>query len=333
MKFIQKDLFLYYVFASPATLVGIFFSVSLLTNRSSVIYSFEVPLIGVAVATALEFFILGLISFSLIRRKVSILSILPILSFFLYMAGYGMQVRVPPLTVALTMSVVLISTFCALASFKYSRASMLSKQGKVILRRDGPAGYAILNHMLDYVFPVTLVVLLAVTVAWLMGIIRQGLTKIPGPLSSLGAEYISTNIGQATFGVIILGAVLWISKQFVEPILLNYSLSKSQALDLLLSEDDMYQKMRSKKELKLVSLRGWVLLSLFTLALAIGVTVYLGGLEYTVSSLRSIFAGSSTTTNFDKLIHDDFNSIGDSITRFVIQGENLIRILFRILFG
>jgi hypothetical protein len=329
----QRELLLYYVFASPAVLVGVFFSVSLLANRSSIVHGLQIPYLDIPIATTLEFFVLGLIFYSLIKRKVSVLSVLPIVSFYLYMVGYGQQLRISPLASGITTSAVLVSTFCALASFNYSRAVEVSKGMKPILHSEGPRGFLILNSLLDFAFPIAFAVLLILAVVWLTGIFKEGFTEIPGPLSSLLIQYSSTNIGQATFGLVILGSILWIAKQLVEPILLNYSLLPSQAISLLISEEETFAKISIARELKITSLRGWFILSVAMLFVIIGTATYFSGFSYVTRNLISLFTGNPIIQNFDRLVYNGINSIADNLSNFVLQGENLIRVIFRILFG
>ena len=329
----QKEILLYYAFASPAVLVGVFFSLSLLTNGSSISHELQIPLLGIPIATALELVALGFGFFSLIKRNILILSILPVISFFLYMAGYGEQLRVSPLPVGLVNSIVFVSTLSALASFRYSRAAELSRRGRPILQASGPIGYTILNHVLDFVFPLLIVIFLTLTIIWSLSALKEVFNKIPGPLSSIAVEYLSTSIGQATFGVLVFGSIMWIIKQFIEPFLLNYSLLPNQALALLLSEEEGYHKLINAKELKIKGSRGWLILSVSLFVITYGLILYFNGPEYLTNTLNSTFGRTPIVQGFDRFVYDGFNSIADRLTGFVLQGENLIRIILKMLFG
>jgi hypothetical protein len=249
------------------------------------------------------------------------------------MAGYGEQLRVSPLPVGLVNSIVFVSTLSALASFRYSRAAELSRRGRPILQASGPIGYTILNHVLDFVFPLLIVIFLTLTIIWSLSALKEVFNKIPGPLSSIAVEYLSTSIGQATFGVLVFGSIMWIIKQFIEPFLLNYSLLPNQALALLLSEEEGYHKLINAKELKIKGSRGWLILSVSLFVITYGLILYFNGPEYLTNTLNSTFGRTPIVQGFDRFVYDGFNSIADRLTGFVLQGENLIRIILKMLFG
>lgn len=330
---VRKNLIYYYLLNAPAVLTGIAFTILLLTNKSSTIYSYAIPMLGLQLPTLIEIAVLSLIIYSLFKAKISILLTLIVISFFFFMVNYGETINQSTITIVEITIIVILSLFCSLASFNFSRSEKLLKGKEPITKSSGPFGYTLFNIVLDFAFPPFCILLIAFLTIVIVNTLKRDLSLIPGAISSIGPEYLSTSIGQATVALVVLGSVLWIIKQTIEPIILNYTLNSAQAEAMLFSEEDMLRKIKQAKELKVSGIRGWFILASGLLIALITTSLFFVGKSYLLRELNSIIFRKAQDTQLDRILYNGLDGISSELTRIVLQGENLVKIIFRILFG
>jgi len=335
-KYASREAIIYYALSLPAIALQLFFSSSVAANPGQ--FSPQLASFGVGITELVQLLpwvLLALSILAVVRFRPSALVTLLTASFFLAAAALG-ESGFSGTALGLTgsVSLVILATFMALIGFNYARAAKLLGGRPALVEGQGPLGYQLLSTSLELVLPLLAAVALAVAVSAIVTTLTLQTKLLPEPLSTLSSLYLESRFGLVFVSIGVAGALIWAMRQVLEPIIMYFTLTYEDAVKMALNEvEDIAKKLRRQARVRPAAGWGWLSVSIVCVVSVSFLSLFVVSPQGLWDNLLSIFglhgvqsggAGDLETTarNFVRII--------DS---YVVQGQDIIRQIIRLLWG
>jgi len=237
-RYASRDAAVFYALVLPAVVAGLVFSVAIASTPGDLVS--QTASYGAAVgvlASLLPLFVLAVSAYAVFSFRPSLLVALLIATFFVGVSvANGISLLGVQLDLGATVVLVIAATFLALAGFNYARGLKLLAGGRPDITASGPLGYNAFGVALESAFPLAVALGLVVLVEAVVKGFQAQASLLPQPLSSLASLYLQTRIGIVFTTLFVAGAAIWVMREFLEPVILHFTLSPSDARKELLSE-------------------------------------------------------------------------------------------------
>jgi len=237
----SRQALIYFMLSAPALVLEFVFATGLILNLGGVVASVGgdlALLVGIV-----PWAVLIVAIFAFLRFRPSLLVATLAFSFFLYavtasqtgilgtQGGFG-----------LSAGLVAVGVFCALIGFSYSRGASLRAGRDLRVESQGPIGFQVLGTSLDFGMPLFITLGVIVLVSAIVGAANSEVHVLPEPLSTISSLYLSTRMGLASVVILVAGLAIWTTREFLEPVILYYTLTYDEAVDQALGEVDDVRK-------------------------------------------------------------------------------------------
>jgi len=227
------------------------------------------------------------------------------------------------------------ATFLALAGFNYARGIKLLAGRRPNVTSSGPLGYNALGVALESVFPLAAALALVVLVETVVGDLGVQAARLPAPLSALASLYLQSRIGLVFTTLFVAGATIWVMRQFLEPVILHFTLNASDAKKELLSEIEPTTKtVRKIARYRPSGGLGWGLL---TVAYCAGVMAALAVLlprgQFSRDLLAAVDLHAPSLTPEETLLLDSFQNALVKVNILYAHSQDYIREIIQLLWG
>jgi hypothetical protein len=237
-RYATRGAVVYYALVLPAIVLEAVFSVAIASTPGDLV-SQTAPYGGAVTAAArlLPLAILAASAYAVFSFRPSVLIAMLIASFFVAVSvANGITLLGARLDLGDTVILVIAATFFTLAGFSYARGLKLLGGRRAQVRSSGPLSYNVVGIALDSAFPLATALGLVLLVEAVVAALAAQTSLLPEPLSALASIYLQTRIGIVFTTLFVAGAAIWVMRQFVEPVILHFTLSASDARRELLSE-------------------------------------------------------------------------------------------------
>lgn len=230
---------------------------------------------------------------------------------------------------------VVVATFLALAGFNYARGVKLLGGRRPDVTSSGPLGYNALGLALESVFPLAAALAMVVLVEIVVGDLGAQAARLPAPLSELASLYLQSRIGIVFTTLFVAGAAIWVMRQFLEPVILHFTLNAADAKKELLAEIEPTTR-SVRKVARYRPSRGlaWALLTVAYCAGLIGALgIFLPRGEFSHDLIATVDLHPPSPTLAEALLQ---NSIQNALVRINIlyaQSQDYIREIIQLLWG
>jgi len=237
-RYATKGALIYYALVLPAIVMEAVFSVATATTPGGLVA--QAASYGVAASAATQVLPWAIVIASLyavFSFRPSVLVTLLVASFFVALSVAN-EVSIFGAQLDLEASVILVvtATFLALVGFNYARGLKLLGGRRPDVTSSGPLGYGVLGIALESVVPVAAAVALVLLVEAVVSALVAQSALLPQPLSTLATLYLQARIGLVFTTLFVAGAMIWVLRQFLEPVILHFTLSGDDARKELLAE-------------------------------------------------------------------------------------------------
>lgn len=236
-KYETRGALVYYALVLPAIVAEVVFSIAIASSSGDLVASASS---NGAVASAVQLLPWALLTASLYAIysfRPSLLVTMLIASFFLAASvANTISFLGVPLDLGDAVVLVIAAAFLALAGFNYGRGLKLLGGRRPDITSSGPLGYNVLGIALDAAVPLAAAIALVVLVETVVGDLGVQAARLPQPLSSLATLYLQTRIGLVFTTLFVAGAAIWAMRQFLEPLVLYFTLNAADAKKELLGE-------------------------------------------------------------------------------------------------
>ena len=333
--YLTRDAFAYYALVFPALALSIVFSLAiattgLVTNATG---------LGGLVSTlgeALPFVVLLGGAYAVFTFRPSLLVTMLVGTFFVGVSvSNGIQVLGTSLDLPDTVVLVIAATFLALVGFNYARGLKLLAGRRPDVVSSGPPLYNLLGVALESAVPLGAALGLILIVEAIVAALGAQAGSLPQPLSSLAEIYIQTRIGLVFTTLFVAGAVIWVLRQFVEPVVLHFTLTRADAKKELLAEIEPTLK-SVRKVSRYRPTRGipWGALTIaYSSAIAIAIIAFSPGSQTVRDLVSTLTLQPPTPTPTETLLQSAFQ---DGIVKADIlfaQSQDYVRQLIKLLWG
>jgi hypothetical protein len=237
-RYANRDAAVFYVLVLPAAVAALVFSVAIASTPGDLVSQSASygPAVSV-LARILPVLVLGGAIYAVFSFRPSLLVAILIATFFVAVSvANGIYVFGAQLELGATVVLVIAATFLALAGFNYARGLQLLAGRRPDLTTSGPLGYNAFGVALESAVPLAVALALVVIVAAVVRDFQAQSVLLPEPLSSLASLYLQTRIGIVFTTLLVAGGAIWVMRSFVEPVILHFTLTPSDARKELLSE-------------------------------------------------------------------------------------------------
>ncbi len=336
-RFFTKGAMIYYALVLPAIVAEAIFSTAiasnpggLVTQASSIagVVAFAVPLLPWAILAASVY--------AVATFRPSLLVTLLIVSFFLAASiASGITLLGFQLDLGATVVLVIGATFLALAGFNYARGLKLLGGRSPDITSSGPLGYNVLGIALESAVPLAIALALVVAVEAIVGDLGVQAASLPAPLSSLASLYLQTRIGLVFTTLLVAGATIWVLRQFVEPVILHFTLSAEDAKKELLSEIEPTMK-SVRKVARYRPTRGlsWGVLTIFYCGgLIAALAIFLPQGQFSRDILSALSLKAPSPSPVEVLIQGSLQNGIVKANIYFAQSQDYLRTTIRLLWG
>jgi hypothetical protein len=333
--YLTRDAVVYYLLVLPAFALSIAFSLAIAT--AGLVTSAAGP--GGLLTTlgdALPFVVFVGGAFSIFSFRPSLLVVALVGTFFIGVSvSNGIQLLGISLNLPDTVVAVLAATFLALAGFNYSRGLELLAGRRPYVVSTGPPVYNLLGVALESAVPLGAALGLVLVVGAVVGAFGAQAADLPQPLSSLAQIYLQTRIGLVFTTLFVAGAAIWILRQFVEPVILHFTLTRSDARKELLAEIEPTLK-SVRKVSRYRPTRGipWAVLTIaYSGAIAFAMVAFSPGGQIARDLVSALTLKPPSPTPTETLLQSAFqNGIVKADILFA-QSQDYVRQLIKLLWG
>lgn len=336
-RFASRGALFYYVLLLPAFVAEAVFSLSVASSPGGFVAlnSPYGPLVA-DVVQVLPFAFLAASVYAVFTFRPSVLVTLMTLSFLLAVSvANGASLLGVRLDLAVSVILVVASAFLALAGFNFARGLKLSGERRPVIEASGSLVYTAASLLLELAVPLGAAVGLVLVVQAAVAALELQVTSLPQPLSTLASLYLQSRIGLISTTLFVAGATIWIIRQSIEPLILHFTLTPTDAKRELLSEIEPTTK--STRKVARYKPSGGLAWGFLTAAYCTGVAIAIvyflprADLSRDLSAILSFKA--PPPTRFDVLLENAFQN---AITRADIlfaQSQDYIREIARLLWG
>lgn len=234
----SRDAAVFYVLVLPAVVAGLVFSVAIASTPGDLVSQTAsyAPAVSLA-ARLLPLAVLAASAYAVFSFRPSLLVAILIATFFVEVSvANGISILSVQLDLGATVVLVIAATFLALAGFNYARGLKLLAGRRPDITASGPLGYNAFGVALESAVPLAVALALVVLVEAVVRDFQAQASLLPQPLSSLASLYLQTRIGIVFTTLFVAGAMIWVMREFLEPVILHFTLTPSDARKELLSE-------------------------------------------------------------------------------------------------
>lgn len=336
-RYATKGALIYYALVLPAIILEAVFSVATATTPGGLVA--QAAPYGAAVFAATQ-----LLPWAIIMASVyAVFSFRPSALVALLVASFFVAVSVAsevslfgaPLNLEASVVLVVISTFLALVGFNYARGLKLLGGRRPDVTSSGPLAYGVLGLALESAVPVAAAVALVILVEAVVSALVVQSALLPQPLSTLASLYLKARIGLVFTTLFVAGAMIWVLRQFLEPVILHFTLSGEDARKELLSEIEPTTK--SVRKVMRYRPSGGLAWAILAVAYCAGIVAVLAYFLPQGQLSRDLFAGlnlhAPPPNPFELLLQ---NSMKNTLVRVDIlfaQSQDYIREIIQLLWG
>jgi len=315
---------IYFALSAPALVLEFVFATGLVLNLGGVASSVGGDL---ALAVGIVPWVVLIVAiFAFLRFRPSLLVATLAFSFFLS-AVTGSQAGLLGAQggFGLGAGLVVIGVFCALIGFSYSRGANLKAGRDLRAESQGPVGFQVLGVSLEFGMPLLITLGVIALVSVIVGAASSEVNVLPQPLSTISSIYLSTRFGLASVVILVAGLAIWTIREFLEPVILYYTLTYDEAVDQALGEvDDVRKSIRRDAKV------GWIptlAVSEVALVAILVLTTHFMGAGTVLSALKSVFTFRSSSPSPTEA---SFVGRADQLEA---QMQYILNTIFRMLWG
>jgi len=336
-KYATRGALIYYALVLPAIVAEALFTTAVASSPEGLVTQASSigGILGVVVPV-LPALILVVSLYAIVTFRPSLLIMLLIVSFFLASSvASGITVLGATLDLGATVVLVIAATFLSLVGFNYARGLKLLDGRLPNVESSGPIGYNVLGIALESAVPLAIALALVVIVELVVGSLAGQAARLPQPLSALASLYLQTRIGLVLTTLLVAGAAIWILRQFIEPVILHFTLSVADAKKELLSEIEPSTKTvrRIARYRPSGGLAWGIMMVLYCAALIAALALLLPQGQFSRSLLSALSIRPPYHSPLEALVQ---SSIQNGILRVDIlyaQSQDYIREIIRLLWG
>jgi len=234
-----------------------------------------------------------------------------------------------------TVILVVAATFLALAGFNYARGVKLLAGRRPDVTSSGPLGYNALGLALESVFPLAAALALVVLVETVVGDLGAQAARLPAPLSALASLYLQSRIGIVFATLFVAGAAIWVMRQFLEPVILHFTLNASDAKKELLAEIE--PTTRGVRKIARYRPSGGLAWGLLTVAYCAGLiaalAIFLPRGEFSRDLFATLDLHAPSPTPAEALLQNSIQNALVKINILYAQSQDYIREIIQLLWG
>lgn len=333
--YLTRDALAYYALVFPALALSIFFSLAIATTGLVTSASGVGGLVS-TLGEALPFLVLLGGAYAVVSFRPSLLVTMLVGTFFIGVSvSNGIQLLGISLNLPDTVVVVIAATFLALAGFNYARGLKLLAGRRPDVVSTGPPAYNVLGIALESAVPLGSALGLVLVVEAVVAAFGAQAAHLPQPLSSLAQIYLQTRIGLVFTTLFVAGAAIWVLRQFVEPVILHFTLTRADAKKELLAEiDPTLKSVRKISRYRPTRGISWAVLTIaYTSGIAIAVIAFSPGAQIAKDLVSTLTLQPPSPTPTEALLESAFqNGIVRADILFA-QSQDYIRQLVKLLWG
>jgi hypothetical protein len=340
-RYATKGALIYYALLLPAIIAEVVFSIAITSTPGDLLTTAGssggmIIVVGVVVVELLPWILLAGSIYAVFSFRPSLLVTFLIASFFIAASvANGIFFLGTLLNLGGMVILVVAATILALTGFNYSRGLKLLAGRRPNIVSSGPIGYNVLGIALELVIPLAVALALVVLVETVVGALAVQAVRLPPPLSTLASLYLQTRIGIIFTTLFVAGATIWVMRQFLEPLILNFTLNAADAKKELLAEirpttKGVYKISRYRPSSGLA----WGVLTVtYCAGLIVALAILIPHGPFFRDILATLKLGSPSSTPLETLIQDKINGELVSADRLFAQSEEYIREVITILWG
>jgi len=336
-RYATKAALIYYALVLPALVAEAVFSVAIVSTPGDLLTQAAPG--GSAVAAGVQLLPWALLAasvYAIFSFRPSLLVTLLIASFFVAASvANGIAFLGVQLELGDTVILVVAATFLALAGFNYARGIKLLSGRRPDVTSSGPLGYNALGLALESVFPLAAALALVVLVETVVGDLGAQAARLPAPLSALASLYLQSRIGIVFTTLFVAGAAIWVMRQFIEPVILHFTLNAADAKKELLAEIEPTTKgVRKVARYRPSRGLGWGLLTVaYCVGLVAALVIFLPRGEFSRDLLAAVDLHAPSRTLAEAFLQDDIQNALVRINILYAQSQDYIREIIQLLWG
>lgn len=336
-RYATKEALIYYALVLPALIAEAVFSVAIVSTPQDLLTQ-AVPGVSAVAAAGqlLPWALLAASVYAIFSFRPSLLVALLIASFFVAASvANGIAFLGVQLDLGATVVLVVAATFLALAGFNYSRSIKLLAGRRPNVTSSGPRGYNALGVALEAAFPLLAALALVVLVETVVGDLGVQAARLPSPLSALASLYLQSRVGLVFTTLFVAGAAIWVMRQFLEPVILHFTLNATDARKELLAEIEPTTK--TVRRIARYRPSGGLAWGILTVAYCAGILVALAIIlprgEFSRDLLASLDLRPPSPTPLETLLQGSIQSSLVKINTLYAQSQDFLRAIIRVLWG
>ncbi|HVB95572.1 MAG TPA: hypothetical protein VND41_03095 [Nitrososphaerales archaeon] len=336
-KYATKQALIYYSLVLPALVAEAVFSIAIVSTPGDLLTQAAPG--GSAIAAVVQLLPWALLAFSayaIFSFRPSLLITLLITSFFVAASvANGIVFLGAQLNLGDTVILVVAATFLALAGFNYSRGIKLLAGRRPNVKSSGPLGYNALGVALESALPLLAALALVVLVETVVGDLGVQAAHLPPPLSALASLYLQSRIGLVFTTLFVAGAAIWVMRQFLEPVILHFTLNAADAKKELLSEIEPTTKsVRKVARYRPSGGLAWgFLTAAYCLGLLAALAVFLPRGQFSRDLLAALDLHAPSPTPVETLFQDSIQNALVKVNILYAHSQDYIREITQLLWG
>ena len=336
-KYFTRSALIYYALAFPTIVAELVFAISLASSAGGLVP--QVASLGGTLSTTvllLPWLFLLVSVYAIVSFRPSTLVTMLVLSFLIVAtATTSASVLGSQLDLADLVLLVVAASFLALAGFNYARGAKLLAGRRLKLTSVGPRPYQVLSIALEVGAPLVAVLALVVLVQSLVGALGVQASHLPPPLSTLASLYLQSRFGIVFATLFVAGATIWIIRQLIEPAILYFTLTKSDARKELLAEIEPTTKSISKifRYRPSRGLAWGILTVMYCFGLVAAFGFFLPQAQVLRDLLSTLKLQPPSPTPAEVLFQSSINNAVGRVNIAFAQSQDYIREIVRLLWG
>jgi len=336
-RYVTKAALIYYALVLPALVAEAVFSVAIVSTPGDLLT--QAVQGGTAVAAALQLLpwaLLVVSIYAVFSFRPSLLVTLLIVSFFVAASvANGIAFLGAQLDLGDTVILVVAATFLALAGFNYGRGIRLLAGRRPDVTSSGPLGYNVLGIVLESAVPLAAALALILLVETVVGDLGVQAARLPPPLSDVASLYLQSRIGLVFTTLFVAGAAIWVMRQFLEPLILHFTLNAADAKRELLAEIEPTTKtVRKIARYRPSGGLAWAVLTIaYCAGLAAALALFLPRGQFVNDLLATLSLRAPSPTPVEVLLQSTFQNALVRLDILFAQSQDFIRDIIQLLWG
>jgi hypothetical protein len=335
---VSKGALIYYALVLPAIIAEVAFAVVIASTPPALLVQAGTAtgsVIAIGIQLLPWIFIAGSL-YAVVFLRPSLLITFLIGSFLVAVSiASGDLVFGRQLNLEATVVIVVVATFLALAGFNYGRGLKLLEGRVPDVTSSGPLGYNVLGVALESVVPFAAALALVVLVQGIVRALELQALHLPAPLSELASLYLQTRIGAVFTTLFVAGATIWVMRQFLEPLILHFTLNAADARKELLAEImPTTRSVRRIARYRPSAGVGWgVLMVTYCTGLMVALAIFVPPEQFVRDLLATVALGSPSPSRPELLIQYAAHNLVVTINILFARSQTYIRQIITLLWG